>query len=113
MMKVQNIYMSCLTKAKNERGFSVLRRKVYEDGTLRPHAYLLLNIRRGYEEHLCTIIQSIPEVRDAYILCGVFDLLIDIETDDLEHLKEKIKKIRSLEYVRTIISLIVEADESA
>jgi len=61
----------------------------------------------GCEREICKIIKSIPEVRKAYTLHGVYDLIIDIETDDVNHLKEVIqKRIRSMEKVRSTITMI-------
>lgn len=76
-------------------------------------AYVLLTTDIGCEREICKIIKSIPEVRNAYTLHGVYDLIIDIETDDVDYLKEVIqKRIRSMEKVRSTITMIERANES-
>lgn len=70
-------------------------------------AYVLLTTDIGCEREICKIIKSIPEVINAYTLHGVYDLIIDIETDDVDYLKEVIQnRIRSLKKVRSTITMI-------
>jgi len=70
-------------------------------------AYVLLTTDIGCEQAVCKIIKSIPEVKNAYILHGAYDLIIDIETKNLNCLKEVIqKRIRSMEKVRSTITMI-------
>ena len=76
-------------------------------------AYVLLTTDIGCEREICKIIKSIPEVRNAYTLHGVYDLIIDIETDDVNCLKEVIqKRIRSMKKVRSIITMIERINET-
>jgi len=76
-------------------------------------AYVLLTTDMGCEREICKIIKLIPEVRKAYALHGVYDLIIDIETDDVNHLNEVIqKRIRSMEKVRSTITMIERVNES-
>ena len=76
-------------------------------------AYVLLTTDIGCEQEICKIIKSIPEVRNAYTLHGVYDLIIDIETDDVNCLKEVIqKRIRSMKKVRSIITMIERINET-
>jgi DNA-binding Lrp family transcriptional regulator len=75
-------------------------------------AYVLLTTDIGCEREICKIVKSIPEVRNAYTLHGVYDLIIDIETDDVDYLKEVIQnKIRSMKKVRSTITMIERGNE--
>ena len=75
-------------------------------------AYVLLTTDIGCEREIYKIIKSIPEVRNAYTLHGVYDLIIDIESDDLEYLKEVIQnRIRSLKKVRSTLTMIEKVNE--
>lgn len=70
-------------------------------------AYVLLMTDIGYEYEVCQKVKSIPQVKKAYTLHGVYDLIIDIETDDVNQLKDVIqKRIRSLEKVRSALTMI-------
>jgi len=80
---------------------------------LRPRAFVLLNIDRGCVQEVCRNVKSIPEVRNAYTLGGVFDLIIEIESNDVNCLKEIIqKRIRSLETVRSTLTMIEKGYDS-
>ena len=75
-------------------------------------AYVLLTTDIGCEREIYNIIKSIPEVRNAYTLHGVYDLIIDIETDDVDYLKEVIQnRIRSMKKVRSTITMIERGNE--
>lgn len=75
-------------------------------------AYVLLTTDIGCEREICKIVKSIPEVRNAYTLHGVYDLIIDIETDDVDYLKEVIQnRIRSMKKVRSTITMIERGNE--
>ena len=50
----------------------------YREAGLVTRAYVLLVTDVGCEQEVCKIIKTIPEVRDAYTLHGVYDLIIDI-----------------------------------
>ena len=85
----------------------------YREAGLVTRAYVLLVTDVGCEQEVCKIIKTIPEVRDAYTLHGVYDLLIDIETDDLNYLKEVIqKRIRSMEKVRSTLTMIERVNKA-
>jgi len=56
---------------------------------------------------------SIPEVKEVHTLHGVYDLIVDIESDDFEYLKEIIhRRIRCLDKIRSIITLIERIEKN-
>jgi len=70
-------------------------------------AYVLLTTDLGCEQEVCNELISIPEVKEAYTLYGVYDLIVDIESDDSENLKDVIhRRIRCLDKVRSTITMI-------
>jgi DNA-binding Lrp family transcriptional regulator len=70
-------------------------------------AYLLINTEPNCEQEIFDELKLIPEVREAYTLQGVYDLLIDVETDDTDHLKDVIhRRIRRLDKVQSILTMI-------
>ncbi|MDH7482990.1 MAG: Lrp/AsnC ligand binding domain-containing protein, partial [Armatimonadota bacterium] len=53
-------------------------------------------------------IKKIPEVKTAYMVYGVYDIIVMIESDTLEKLREMVtKKIRQLDKVRSTMTMIV------
>ena len=76
-------------------------------------AYVLITTDTGCEQEICNSLISIPEVKEAYTLRGVYDLIVDIEADDFEYLKEVIqRRIRCLDKVRSTITLIERIEEN-
>ena len=53
-------------------------------------------------------IKKMPEVRTAYMVYGVYDIIVMLESDTLERLREMVtKKIRQLDRVRSTMTMIV------
>ena len=76
-------------------------------------AYVLITTDIGCEQEICNKLISIPEVKEAYTLRGVYDLIVGIEADDSENLKEIIQhKIRRLDKVRSTITMIERIEEN-
>lgn len=69
-------------------------------------AFVLVNIEIGYEEEVLKKIKMIPEVKEAHILHGVYDIIAVLETGDKQYLKEVINmKIRRLDKVRSTMTM--------
>lgn len=69
-------------------------------------AFVLVNIEIGYEEEVLKKIKMIPEVKEAHILHGVYDIIAVLETGDRQYLKEVIHmKIRRLDKVRSTMTM--------
>ena len=52
--------------------------------------------------------KDIPEVKEAHLLQGVYDIIARMESDTMLNLKEAIsRKIRKLEKVRSTLTMIV------
>ena len=76
-------------------------------------AYVLITTEYGYQQEVCNNLISIPEVKEAYKLHGIYDLIVDIEADDFEYLKEIIqRRIRCLDKVRSTITLIERIEDN-
>ena len=56
---------------------------------------------------LVDLLRSIPEVKEVQPTCGNYDVIVKIETDSAESLREVIaSKIRSIEKIRATTTLI-------
>lgn len=75
-----------------------------------PRAFVLLNAELGYEAKLAGEIKKLPGVSEAYTTYGVYDIMLMIEADSMESLKDFIStKIRRMDGVKsTLIMLIME-----
>ena len=76
-----------------------------------PAAYILVSTEIGAEDMVLEMISDIKGVLEAYILFGVYDIIIKIRSDSEEELKGNImEEIRGTEGVSQTITLII-ADE--
>jgi len=70
--------------------------------------YVLINVETGSEEEVMAGLRSIPEVKEAHMVYGVYDIIARVETEEMEALKNVISwRIRRLENVRTTFTTIV------
>ena len=73
-----------------------------------PMAYLLINADLGAEEQLIKELKGIENVKEVYVVYGVYDIVAKIQADTMEKVKETITwKIRRLEKVRSTLTMIV------
>ena len=63
-------------------------------------AFVLLNSEIGFEKDVLEDLKDIPEVREAFRLYSVYDIIIQVEADTVGDLKELIMEIRQMEKVR-------------
>jgi Lrp/AsnC family transcriptional regulator for asnA, asnC and gidA len=71
-------------------------------------AYVLINVEMGQDENVHKILQEFDEVKEAYMLYGVYDILVKIETKDMDNLKDTISsKLRSVSGIRSTLTMIV------
>lgn len=69
---------------------------------------MLINAEIGAEEDVLNAVSKIPEVKEAYMVYGVYDVIIVVEATTMQELKDAIGlKIRRIEKVRSTITMIV------
>lgn len=70
-------------------------------------AYVAINCEHGYEQFIINKLQSIDGVIEIQNTIGNYDILVKIEAQSLESLRELITwKIRKLEKIRSSTNLI-------
>jgi len=70
-------------------------------------AYVMINSETGYEAEVMKELKKIPSVQEVYQLYGVYDIIIKIEAENMEELKEIVSlRIRELEKIRSTLTLI-------
>ncbi len=73
-----------------------------------PLAFVLINADLGGEEELVKELRSIENVKEVFIVYGVYDIVAKIEGDTMEKVKETITwKIRRLDKIRSTLTMIV------
>ncbi|MGA2239260.1 MAG: Lrp/AsnC ligand binding domain-containing protein [Candidatus Bathyarchaeia archaeon] len=67
-----------------------------------------MNIDTGGEQEVLKQLQGIPNVKEAHLVYGVYDLVARIEAETMEKLKEIVTwKVRRLDKVRSTLTTIV------
>jgi DNA-binding Lrp family transcriptional regulator len=73
-----------------------------------PLAFLLVNSDVSSEDQVVSELRKIPNVKEAYPIYGVYDIVAKVEAESMEKLKEIVTwKIRRLEKVRSTLTMIV------
>ena len=70
-------------------------------------AYILVNTQLGEEPEVVKALKGIIEIKNIYIVYGIYDLIIEVEADTLNRVKEIVfNKIRRLNIVKSTITLV-------
>ncbi len=73
-----------------------------------PEAIVLINTDIGSEEEVLNLLSNIEGVSEAYVVYGVYDLVIKINAPTTEELKDIISnRIRKISKVRSTLTMIV------
>jgi len=73
-----------------------------------PKAFLLISAEVGQEDQVISELQAIPEVKESYVVYGVYDVIARVEAESMQHLKDVVSlRIRQLDSVRTTLTMIV------
>jgi len=73
-----------------------------------PLAFVLINAEIGSEDEVVSELRKIGNVKESYVVYGVYDIVAKVEADSMDKLKEIVTwKIRRLEKVRSTLTMIV------
>lgn len=71
-------------------------------------AYVLIGVEIGAGEEVLRELRGMPEVKESYGVYGVYDIIVKVEADDMQGLKDVISsKIRRIEKVRNTVTMII------
>jgi DNA-binding Lrp family transcriptional regulator len=71
-------------------------------------AFVLINAEVGVESEVLKTVREIPEVKEAHMVYGVYDIIVMVEASTMEELKDVISfKVRRLDRVRSTITMVV------
>lgn len=77
-----------------------------------PSAFVLMNAEIGKEVAIVEELRKIPSVKEAYPVYGVYDVLMVIESDSMETLRESITaKIRKLDGIKSTLTMVIVKDQ--
>jgi DNA-binding Lrp family transcriptional regulator len=70
-------------------------------------AFILINTDVAAEEEVMEQLKSIAEVKSVHLVYGIYDLIVQIEADDLDTLKKGVtENLRSIEKIRSTMTMI-------
>jgi len=73
-----------------------------------PRAYVMFSVNSGSEDRVTNEIRTIPEVQEALVSYGVYDLVVKVKTDSMEQMKELVShRLRTIPGVRSTLTLIL------
>ncbi|MCJ7505686.1 Lrp/AsnC ligand binding domain-containing protein [Candidatus Bathyarchaeota archaeon] len=73
-----------------------------------PQAFVLVNAEVGSENEALKQLRTIEQVKEAYMVYGVYDIVAKVEAETMDKLKAIISsKVRRLNKVRSTLTMIV------
>jgi len=70
-------------------------------------AYVLISCDLGFDVEIIDEIKQLEEVKEAHGIFGAYDIIVKLESDNVENLKDVITwKIRKLSSVRSTLTLM-------
>ncbi|MCL5067667.1 MAG: Lrp/AsnC ligand binding domain-containing protein [Thaumarchaeota archaeon] len=71
-------------------------------------AIVLINSDLGAERDMFNRIKQVPNVTEAHVIYGVYDIIAMVEADSLEKVKDTITKdLRTLDNIRSTLTMMV------
>ncbi|MCJ7507036.1 Lrp/AsnC ligand binding domain-containing protein [Candidatus Bathyarchaeota archaeon] len=73
-----------------------------------PAAFVLINAEIGSEDEVLKELRAMEQVKEAYVVYGVYDIVAKVESETMDKLKEIVTwKVRRLNKVRSTLTMIV------
>ena len=73
-----------------------------------PSAFVLINAEIGSEDEVLKALKTVPNVKEAYVVYGVYDIVARVTAETMEKLKDIVTwKVRRLDKVRSTLTMIV------
>jgi DNA-binding Lrp family transcriptional regulator len=73
-----------------------------------PKALVLMNAELGHETNLVDELKGTPNVTEVYAVYGVYDVIIKVEADSMDKLRDTIAtKLRRVEGVKSTLTMII------
>ena len=70
-------------------------------------AYVMINVEVGATDEVLEEVRGIPEVKEAHLIYGVYDIIVRVEAETVQGLKDIVTfKIRSIDNVRSTLTLV-------
>ncbi len=70
-----------------------------------PVTFILMSIDLGAEVEILKELEKIENVKEAYFVYGLYDIMVKVDAQSMEKVKETIRKIRGLDKIRSTVIL--------
>jgi DNA-binding Lrp family transcriptional regulator len=76
-----------------------------------PMAFVLINTEMGAEREVLADLRKISDVKEAYFVYGVYDIVAKVESDSMDRLKDVVTwNIRRLNKVRATLTMMAAGE---
>jgi len=73
-----------------------------------PKALVLMNAELGHETTLVNELKKTPNVTEVYAVYGVYDVIVKVEAESMEKLREAIAtKLRRINGIKSTLTMII------
>lgn len=71
-------------------------------------AFVMVNVELGGEERVLDSIRKVRQTLEAYVVYGIYDLVVKVEAESMEALRNVVTgKLRTIQGVRSTLTLLV------
>lgn len=70
-------------------------------------AFVMINAEVGAEREVLIALRKLNNVKEAYMAYGVYDLLVKLEAETMEKVKEAVASLRRLDRIRSTLTIPV------
>ena len=70
-------------------------------------AFVMINAEVGSEDELVRELRKLNNVREVYPVYGVYDIVVKVEAETMDQLKEVILRIRRVNKIRSTLTMTV------
>ena len=72
-----------------------------------PFAYVMVSTEIGSEKQVVKELETLPQIRETYMVYGIYDVITKVEFADRNELREIIiRKIRGIHGIKSTITLL-------
>ena len=73
-----------------------------------PEAFVFITSEVGQEDQVIIDLKAIPEVKESYVVYGLYDVIARVEAESMQRLKDVVSlQIRQLDTVRSTLIMVV------
>ena len=70
-------------------------------------AFVMINAEVGAEREVLNALRKLNNVKEAYMAYGVYGLLVKLEAETMEKVKEAVASLRRLDRIRSTLTIPV------